>query len=135
MPASQQSCWLKALWNGTTTSYQALSPKHSFRGKRRRFRLRSQASRCIVVIMYNEWTRRALLSVLAAAGYAKPAVRVGCQTRSYGQPPPHLAELPPLPADLPTPPREGDPRADLRAVAALAPQVRRGAVVVLVAVG
>ena len=38
--------------------------------------------------------------MLAAAGNAKSTVRVGCQTRSYGEPPRTLAGLLPLIADM-----------------------------------
>src|SRR4051794_8883666 len=50
--------------------------------------------------MRHEWTRRVFLSLMAAAGSAKSTVRVGCQTRSYGQPPRTLAGLLPLIVDM-----------------------------------
>jgi len=52
-------------------------------------------------IMYHDWSRRSFLQLLtAAAGAGKAAVRVGCQTRCYGEPPGTLAGLLPLIADM-----------------------------------
>jgi inosose dehydratase len=51
--------------------------------------------------MYHDWNRRSFLQLLtAAACTGKPAVRAGCQTRCYGEPPRTLATLLPLVADI-----------------------------------